>query len=298
MTVETATFLSQLDATKPAATDPKSEGDDHLRLVKAALKAQFPNFGAGAVNVTHTALNYLTAALSADAAGNVGVAASPKAWGGALRAIDNYTYQSLWSASSGNSGLSTNAYYNGTDWIAKTANSSANYTQGISGMHTWSVAGPVSAGDAVSFTDAMTLTAAGNLGVNNPAPGEKIDVAGGIRAQAVDTNGTPSTFQGAGGMVMAYNGGGVGVLRAYTNSSGASGALTFVNATGEIARLDGSSNLLLGVTGAGASASKVFCMANATAPSTSPSSMGQLYVEAGALKFRGSSGTVTTIAPA
>ena len=36
----------------------------------------------------------------------------------------------------------------------------------------------------------------------------------------------------------------------------------------------------------------------AAAPSTSPAGVGQLYVEAGALKYRGSSGTVTTIAAA
>ncbi|HSG62931.1 MAG TPA: hypothetical protein VLA24_16020, partial [Pseudomonadales bacterium] len=59
-----------------------------------------------------------------------------------------------------------------------------------------------------------------------------------------------------------------------------------------------SGNLLLGTTSAGASATKVIGMANATAPTTSPAGMGQLYVEGGALKFRGSSGTVTTIAPA
>jgi hypothetical protein len=53
-----------------------------------------------------------------------------------------------------------------------------------------------------------------------------------------------------------------------------------------------------GVTSFGTSASKVFGMANATAPTTSPTGIGQLYVESGALKFRGSSGTVTTIAPA
>ncbi len=35
-----------------------------------------------------------------------------------------------------------------------------------------------------------------------------------------------------------------------------------------------------------------------TAPSTNPSGGGVLYVQAGALKYRGSSGTVTTIAPA
>jgi hypothetical protein len=63
-------------------------------------------------------------------------------------------------------------------------------------------------------------------------------------------------------------------------------------------RLDTAGNLLVGVTAAGTSAAKVIGMANATAPTTSPAGMGQLYVEGGALKFRGSSGTVTTIAAA
>ena len=37
-------------------------------------------------------------------------------------------------------------------------------------------------------------------------------------------------------------------------------------------------------------------ISNTTAPTTSPAGMGQLYVEGGALKYRGSNGTVTTIA--
>ena len=57
-------------------------------------------------------------------------------------------------------------------------------------------------------------------------------------------------------------------------------------------------NVGIGVSAFGTSADKVLGLANATAPSTSPAGMGQLYVEAGALKFRGSSGTITTIAAA
>lgn len=57
-------------------------------------------------------------------------------------------------------------------------------------------------------------------------------------------------------------------------------------------------NVLVGTTNVGTSAAKVLGMANATAPTTSPAGMGQLYVEGGALKYRGSLGTVTTIAPA
>ncbi len=57
-------------------------------------------------------------------------------------------------------------------------------------------------------------------------------------------------------------------------------------------------NVGVGTTSFGTSAAKVISIANGTAPTTSPANIGQLYVEAGSLKYRGSSGTVTTIANA
>lgn len=39
MTVETATTIDDLNASYPSATDPKSEGDDHIRLIKTVVKA-------------------------------------------------------------------------------------------------------------------------------------------------------------------------------------------------------------------------------------------------------------------
>jgi hypothetical protein len=58
MSLETGTYISDLVATNPLATDPKSQGDDHIRLLKATVKATFPNV-AGAVTPTHTELNYV-----------------------------------------------------------------------------------------------------------------------------------------------------------------------------------------------------------------------------------------------
>ena len=40
MTVESATYISQLNTAFPAAGDNISEGDDHVRLVKSVLQAQ------------------------------------------------------------------------------------------------------------------------------------------------------------------------------------------------------------------------------------------------------------------
>jgi len=43
MGLETATYLSQLVSTNPISNDTKSQGDDHLRLLKSTLQSTFPN---------------------------------------------------------------------------------------------------------------------------------------------------------------------------------------------------------------------------------------------------------------
>jgi hypothetical protein len=70
-------------------------------------------------------------------------------------------------------------------------------------------------------------------------------------------------------------------------------AITFTQAM----TLDASGNLLVGLTTAGTTAAKTIQIANGTAPTANVTG-GQLYVEAGALKYRGSSGTITTLAVA
>lgn len=57
-------------------------------------------------------------------------------------------------------------------------------------------------------------------------------------------------------------------------------------------------NLCVGTTAIATSADKAIHMGNGTAPTANIASGGILYVEAGALKYRGSSGTITTIANA
>lgn len=58
MALETGTYISDLVATNPTSTDPKSEGDNHLRLIKSTVKATFPNI-TGPVTVTQDQLNVL-----------------------------------------------------------------------------------------------------------------------------------------------------------------------------------------------------------------------------------------------
>jgi hypothetical protein len=81
------------------------------------------------------------------------------------------------------------------------------------------------------------------------------------------------------------------------NTGGAGGAVGGAITWLRPMTLDSSRNLLLNTTSTPTSAVGTIAMGNATAPSASITG-GILYVESGALKFRGSSGTVTTIAVA
>lgn len=57
MPLETATYISDLVITNPANSDGLNQADDHMRLIKAAVKATFPNFTAAALSATQAELD-------------------------------------------------------------------------------------------------------------------------------------------------------------------------------------------------------------------------------------------------
>jgi hypothetical protein len=64
MPLEIATSINSLDSAWPLSSDPANQGDDHLRLIKSVLKAQFPgSSGTGfstPITATETEINYLS----------------------------------------------------------------------------------------------------------------------------------------------------------------------------------------------------------------------------------------------
>lgn len=64
MTIESGSLISDFNNSLPTAGDLKSEGDDHIRLIKTWIKATFPNI-TGIVTPTHTQLNYVAGVTSA-----------------------------------------------------------------------------------------------------------------------------------------------------------------------------------------------------------------------------------------
>lgn len=83
MTLETANYIADLNASYPESASGVAGGDDHLRLMKAVLLASFPSID-GAVTLTDTELNLLSGLTAAAAelnklagfTGNVGTVTS------------------------------------------------------------------------------------------------------------------------------------------------------------------------------------------------------------------------------
>lgn len=91
MALESGTYISDLNGNNPVgATDPKSQGDDHIRLVKTTILNSFPSV-TGAVTATHTELNYLDGVIGVTGSGNIVLAASPTLTGTVTAATVNTT---------------------------------------------------------------------------------------------------------------------------------------------------------------------------------------------------------------
>lgn len=102
-----------------------------------------------------------------DSSGNLGLGVTPSAWSG-LKGLQNGR-ASLAGQSSEGAWLTNNAFYNGTNWVYMTSSQATMYQQ-LSGVQSWHTAPSGTAGNAISFTQAMTLDASGNLGIGTSSP--------------------------------------------------------------------------------------------------------------------------------
>lgn len=88
MSLESGSFITQLVATNPEGTDPKSQGDDHLRLIKAVLKSQFFGFTDGiSIILTESQLNRLGGVGAGGSALNIDTVVPYIAWIGVVGGV-------------------------------------------------------------------------------------------------------------------------------------------------------------------------------------------------------------------
>jgi hypothetical protein len=124
-------------------------------------------------------------AMRIDSSGNVGIGVTPSAWSASWRAAQVGAFGSFAAhASVGAIRINSNAFDDGVNkYIGSTF--ASQYEQ-YESQHKWYTAPSGTAGNAITFTQAMTLDASGNLGIGTTSPASKLDVNGIVRDAAGD----------------------------------------------------------------------------------------------------------------
>jgi hypothetical protein len=105
--------------------------------------------------------NSATELMRLSSSGNLGLGVTPSAWGSGYKVIQLGSTGAVYNVS-GYTALANNIYYNGTNNIYLTTAAASDYYQ-FGGTHIWRTAPSGTAGNTITFTQAMTLDASGNL---------------------------------------------------------------------------------------------------------------------------------------
>jgi hypothetical protein len=134
--------------------------DNGVSSGSAGIKSSGGNDGTLLLQTT-TSGGTATTAVTIDNVQNVGVGVTPSAWATFTNVLQN---QGGAIACSGvnNIRVFQNSYYNGTNYIYKTTEAASRYDQ-QQGGHAWFNAPSGTAGNAITFTQAMTLDTNGKL---------------------------------------------------------------------------------------------------------------------------------------
>ena len=189
-----------------------------------------------------------------DASGNLGLGVTPSAdtLGGKKFEI-GFAGSAIQGYQAANLLMYNNGTYNG-GW--KYANSAGvAYYQQNGSQHIWQNAPSGTAGNPITFTQAMTLDASGNLGIGETNPTAKLYVTG-LSTQGYfnfkggSANGGYGAFMNNDGTIIGYLGnGGGGALSGGTSTDfvvRATNNLLFSKGNSETARIDSSGRLLVG----------------------------------------------------
>jgi hypothetical protein len=178
-----------------------------------------------------------------DSSGNLGLGVTPSAWS-VLTALQ-IKNASVW-GSGADSGFANNGFFNGSGWRYITTSGAALY-QTSSNVHAWYNAPSGTAGNAISFTQAMTLDASGNLGIGVTDPAgysSKLAVAGNI---SVTAGNQLRLWNSANSSLVGISCPATNTMAFYTNDAGT-----------ERARIDSSGKVLINNTSAFGGRAEIF----------------------------------------
>jgi hypothetical protein len=177
LTLATTQYVGNLQF---GTSQPASIGYD------AGSGAMTYNITAGAA-ATSTYYNFLadgTSIVNILKGGNVGIGVTPNAWytGNSSKALQiGVAGVGIWgygSTTNINTYLTNNAYYDSVGWKYAQASGKASFYQQNNGIHFWATTDTVgtAAGDVLSFTERMRLSATGNLAIGTSSDTYRLEV--------------------------------------------------------------------------------------------------------------------------
>jgi hypothetical protein len=178
-----------------------------------------------------------------DASGNLGLGVTPSAWNSAFVGLDFNL--GAWIASQTNVNilhLGSNGYVNSAgNWVYKNSTFASRYEQ-YESVHKWFTAPSGTAGNAISFTQAMTLDASGRLGIGTTSPNGGLSVVAPSSATAISIWGRSADNFGA--LRFQSNTGATTYSTIYSDAS----SFIFENGGSERMRITSAGNVGIGTT--------------------------------------------------
>jgi hypothetical protein len=217
-----------------------------LDLYSGGTQRAFLNSGATDTNLYTVGATPLTFGtnntekMRLDSSGNLGLGVTPSAWLSSVRA-----YQVGYGAfraftSSANTYVDNNNYVNSSGSDIYLNNGFAGRYRIADNQHLWYQAASGTAGNAITFTQAMTLDASGNLGIGTSSPSQKLTIQGSSNQAFLLAQDSTATVQGIYGADSVAGGAILGSLSNHPT--------IFRTNNTERARIDSSGNLLVGTT--------------------------------------------------
>jgi len=196
-----------------------------------------------------------TEGLRLNSSGNLGLGVTPSAWNTDYRA-----YQLAGGGALFNNGgstflaLSQNAFVNSSSQNTYIATAAATRYRQSAGTHLWDIAASGTAGNAISFTQAMTLDASGNLALGKTSASYRADVQGNFRFENTASGSLNGYFGCADtGSITLNFGGTTTPAKGRIFYSDNSDLFAFYTNSTERARIDSSGNFQVNTGGGGTS---------------------------------------------
>ena len=242
--IGTSSPSRQLDVNKTAIFD--SNGDGTTTNPSIAIGSTSVGFS----YIGGSQLSFITSSsekMRLDSSGNLGLGVTPSAWAGAkaLQVSGVGAFYADGISYNYTAGVAMNAYQTGAStWAYRVSQPASRYEQ-VNGLHVWHTAASGTAGNAITFTQAMTLDASGNLLVGATSSTYSTSGRG-----VIEINGSSNSLfalkrAGAGSAYLLASSG-----EFQFNNTEATPMTFYVNGS-ERARIDSSGRFLIGTTNSG-----------------------------------------------